>query len=179
MPRHHTALSHRVSFISVDVWRFFRFFPCYLMILTVWRNRSQGFLFSLWVCPMFSSWLDQGYGFGEEYHRGKVHFHPVISGGIYHQQVLAPATLTLNTWLGGVCWVSPLWTHHFPSSHALLFGSWSPRPTLTDEGKLHFLEGAISTHIIGNSSIEDWLLLLLVFTGSTLYIMVNSCIFIF
>lgn len=49
MPRHHTALSHRVSFISFDVWQFFRFFPCYLMTLTVWRNRSQGFLFSLWV----------------------------------------------------------------------------------------------------------------------------------
>ena len=150
------------------------------MTLTVWRNRSQVFLFSLWVCQMFSSWLDQGCGFGEEYHRGEVHLSSCQIRGHTSSARLGTCHANLEhlaRWcLLGFSAVNSLFSLF---TYTLI---WKPVPLAHTDGRGSASlagGGYVYPHYLKFFYKENLLLLLPLFIGSTLHIMVNSCIFVF
>lgn len=60
----HIAFNHRVSLVSSDLWQFVSL-SLFLIALTLLNSTSWEFwrISLIWVCVMFFSWLDLGYGF--------------------------------------------------------------------------------------------------------------------
>ena len=111
---------------------------------------------------------------GERVQRSSAIFasHPIK--GTYYQYDRSMLMLTLVTWLGGDCQVSPLQLPFFPLP---TLSSWeeshSAQPTPKEGGiLLHLLEGRVSTQIIWNSSLQE------ICIFSPLYLLIQSFIYI-